>query len=768
MDDCFEKLNFKPEIVRLLKMRGIDTEEKLRRFLSPGQHFSDPFTLPGMAEAVDRIRRALDEGEKIAIFGDYDADGICSVSILYLALTTHGGEVCWYVPEREEGYGISESAVEWMAEHEQPALILTCDCGISARREVELIQDLGMDVVVTDHHELPPELPDCPVVNPKLGGDPDARNLCGAGVCYKLTEALFGREAAEEYLDLAAIATVADSVELIGENRDLVAAGLRRINRNPRPGLSALLEAAGVSRQVTAGMLAFTVVPRINAAGRVGEAKRAVGLFSESDPGKIRDLVEELNAANTERQQLCESTMRELEGAPEFRARLHDRVMVFYSPGWQSGIIGIVASKLADRYRRPVFIFCDSEEGLIKGSGRSVEGINLFELLSGLSDLLVRFGGHSQAAGATLKKEDLPAFIQRANQAVPKYQADDSLCYDLEIPASSVDMRLARELSALEPFGVGNRRPQFLVRAGRVVCRPMKKHPEHLVLKLPEFEVTAFHAADRTEALCSPYDKRMVLDISVNEFGGREYLKCLLKEAELSFGDYPEFNEVLLFRYLSQLRFTGPLPECEVYESLADLDLSGDGLGTVLIVFRPATMEKLLKLPEMEGWKVSLFVPNDLNNVNRVLFSPSAGTDLSRYDRIVFVDRPLHSGFVATLAGQGSKVFLPVQRPRLDLSGFTLQRETFLSVYRKIAAQAGRLNECGCMTGLYAQFQKCDDSVSFLQFAICYTVFRELGLFVPGPSGGLRAEKKKSQLQDSLFYERLTALKAGAQKTRTR
>lgn len=769
MDDCFEKLNFRPEIVRLLKMRGIDTAPRLERFLSPGRHFSDPFALPNMAEAVARIRRALDEGEKIAVFGDYDADGICSVSILYLALTAHGGEVCWYVPEREEGYGISEAAVEWMAENEQPALILTCDCGVSAVREVELIQDLGMDAVVTDHHELPPQLPDCPVVNPKLGEDPDTRNLCGAGVCYKLVEALFGREEAAKFLDLAAVATVADSVELIGENRDIVAAGLKRINEDPRPGLAALMEAAGVSRKATAGMLAFTVVPRINAAGRVGEAKRAVGLFSENDPRKIASLVEELNAANAERQQLCEGMMRELEGSPDFRTRLHDRVLVFYSPAWQSGIIGIVASKLADCYRRPAFIFCDSEEGLIKGSGRSVEGVNLFELLSGLSDLLVRFGGHSQAAGATLRREDLPEFIRRANLALPDYAAGEELCYDLEIPTSAVDMRLARELAALEPFGVGNRRPQFLVRAEKMSCHPMKRHREHLVLKLPEFEVTAFHAADRAEAFSSPYPKRLLLDLSVNEFGGREYLKCLLKDADLSFEDHPEFGEVLLFRYLCQLQSCGPLPECSAYESLSGLDLGGDGLGTVLIVSRPGTLKKLLALSPFGGWKVSLFAPNDLNNVDRILFSPSAEVDLSRYDRLVFVDRPLHSGFVSALAGEGGgQVFVPVQRPRLDLSGLTLRRETFLEVYRKISAQAGRLNDCGSPTGLYEQFKKFDGSLSFLQFSVCYAVFRELGLFLPGPSGGLQIRHQRAELRDSPFYERLTALKTGQRKARER
>lgn len=758
-----QQFHLREEVVRLLLQRGIDSEEKISRYLTAGrQHFSDPFALKGMNEAVSRIREALDSGTRIAIYGDYDADGICSVSILYLALCEHGGSVSWYIPEREEGYGINEEAVRFLRREYDPGLVITCDCGISARAEVAYMQSLGMEVIVTDHHELPPELPDCTVVNPKQDGREETASLCGAGVCLKLVQALFGMDYAYTLVDIAAIATVGDSVELLYENRDIVTEGLKVINVAPREGIRALLEYSK-SPTVSSSTLAFTVVPRINAAGRVGEAKRALNLFFEQDEQRIHEVVENLNQANSERQQLCEQMIVELENLPDFHEQLRRNILMFYGADFQAGVTGIVASKLCERYRRPVILFCNAD-GVYKGSGRSVEGVNLFELLTDCRDVLCKFGGHSQAAGVSVLPENFDKFRLLADawlEARGFVPSGSEVVYDLELTEEEIDMGLARDLKRMEPFGVGNKRPLFLTRAQSVDVKPMKRHREHLVLKDGSYEITAFHYGAHSEYFTNDYVKEFTLEVDVNEFGGREYLKCLLKSCELDFSESSD-REFLLERYMRQLCLpAGELPDFQLYGELEDCEALQARLGTLVVFYNQERYRDFVRSGRYPSFRQVVFQTREVNNTNKAVFSPAEDFPYGSYDRIVLADAPLHTSYLTALRKAcGAELWLPEKPVRPDFTGVLLDfsRETFGQYFKKFRRVFPNLIYDGNLRNLYRDFLRAEPYTDFLQFAVCFRTFAELGFLAWSEEGNFVFTEVRRELTQSSYYCRSRAL----------
>ncbi len=461
-----------PELLAvLLQTRGIADERQAKRFLSGEAGFSDPFLLPDMEKAVRRILRALDGFEKIAVYGDYDADGVTATAMLYSYLESCGGNVVYYIPEREgEGYGLNKKAVG--ALHAQGVrLIVTVDNGISSAPEIAFASSLGMDTVVTDHHRAGKELPPaCAVVDAwRADSRCPYRDFSGAGVAFKLLSALEGPDGAgallENYADLAAIGTIGDSVPLTGENRALVRAGVGQISRGDRIGLSALLQQAGLEgRPVTAEEVAFAVVPRINAAGRVGSPDRAVRLLTTESPEEAGGLAAEICRDNGERRRIeADIFAKVMEQFDKDPALLYDRVLVAAGEGWHPGVIGIVAARVTERFGKPcVVISRDGDEA--KGSGRSVEGFSLFLAVSACADLLTRFGGHPMAAGLTLPAANIGAFRERINHyaaSLPGPMPAPVLRLDCLLDLRALSPDIPDLLRALEPFGMGNPRPLF-------------------------------------------------------------------------------------------------------------------------------------------------------------------------------------------------------------------------------------------------------------------------------------------------------------------
>lgn len=458
-------------LAMLMNIRGLDDATHLREFLGEGEPLSDPFLLKDMDKAAARITRAVDNMEKIAVYGDYDADGVTSTAMLYSYLETRGADVIFYIPQREgEGYGMNIGAVEYLKE-QGVSLIVTVDNGISSVQEVARANELGIDVVVTDHHRPQEILPDAVAVVDAYRPDDTSpyKHFSGVGIAFKLLMALEDgagdvEDLLEAYSDLAAIGTIGDIVPLTGENRTLIRAGLERLSQSDRPGVQALLENAGVAgKALTSTNVAFTLVPRINATGRMGAPERAVRLLISGYEEEAEVLSEEICADNEERRrveaEIAEAAFADIEA----KGYMKDRVVVVDGENWHHGVIGIVASRVTERCGKPCMIISRGETEA-KGSGRSIEGFSLFEAICACGDLLIKFGGHPMAAGITLKPENIEAFRKRINQYAAEHfpqMPTQTVTLDCKLNPAALSVSMAQSLTQLEPFGNGNPQPVF-------------------------------------------------------------------------------------------------------------------------------------------------------------------------------------------------------------------------------------------------------------------------------------------------------------------
>lgn len=458
-------------LAMLMNIRGFDDAAHLREFLGEGEPLSDPFLLKDMDKAAARITRAVDNMEKIAVYGDYDADGVTSTAMLYSYLETRGADVIFYIPQREgEGYGMNIGAVEYLKE-QGVSLIVTVDNGISSVQEVARANELGIDVVVTDHHRPQEILPDAVAVVDAYRPDDTSpyKHFSGVGIAFKLLMALEDgagdvEDLLEAYSDLAAIGTIGDIVPLTGENRTLIRAGLERLSQSDRPGVQALLENAGVAgKALTSTNVAFTLVPRINATGRMGAPERAVRLLISGYEEEAEVLSEEICADNEERRrveaEIAEAAFADIEA----KGYMKDRVVVVDGEKWHHGVIGIVASRVTERCGKPCMIISRGETEA-KGSGRSIEGFSLFEAICACGDLLIKFGGHPMAAGITLKPENIEAFRKRINQYAAEHfpqMPTQTVTLDCKLNPAALSVSMAQSLTQLEPFGNGNPQPVF-------------------------------------------------------------------------------------------------------------------------------------------------------------------------------------------------------------------------------------------------------------------------------------------------------------------
>lgn len=458
-------------LAMLMNIRGLDDAAHLREFLGEGEPLSDPFLLKDMDKAAARITRAVDNMEKIAVYGDYDADGVTSTAMLYSYLETRGADVIFYIPQREgEGYGMNMGAVEYLKE-QGVSLIVTVDNGISSVQEVARANELGIDVVVTDHHRPQEILPDAVAVVDAYRPDDTSpyKHFSGVGIAFKLLMAMEDgagdvEDLLEAYSDLAAIGTIGDIVPLTGENRTLIRAGLERLSQSDRPGVQALLENAGIAGKVlTSTNVAFTLVPRINATGRMGAPERAVRLLISGYEEEAEVLSEEICADNEERRrveaEIAEAAFADIEA----KGYMKDRVVVVDGENWHHGVIGIVASRVTERCGKPCMIISRGETEA-KGSGRSIEGFSLFEAICACGDLLIKFGGHPMAAGITLKPENIEAFRKRINQYAAEHfpqMPTQTVTLDCKLNPAALSVSMAQSLTQLEPFGNGNPQPVF-------------------------------------------------------------------------------------------------------------------------------------------------------------------------------------------------------------------------------------------------------------------------------------------------------------------
>jgi len=554
---ALEAAGYSRLLARLLANRGLHNPADAQAFLCGGQELYDPWGLKGMEAAVSRIKTAIDKKEKIVIYGDYDVDGVTATALLLTYLNSRGAIADYYIPEREsEGYGLNAGAVQAICKA-GAKLIVTVDTGISALTEAVLAKELGVDIIITDHHEPRAELPVATaIINPKQAGCPyPFKQLAGVGVAFKLVCALERDEAVvfEKFGALLTLGTVADVVPLIGENRAIVKRGLELMQRSQSCGLKSLLEAAGVrGARLNTGLLSFTAAPRINAAGRMGSAGDALKLLTAGDEATAAALAIKLDESNRQRQEIESRILIEaierinLDG-------VHDPVLMVRGEGWHNGVIGIVASRLAELYAKPaVVVSFEGDTG--RASCRSFRGFDIHDALMKNVSLLERFGGHELAAGFTVKAENYAALyeaLQQYARGLPSMPVP-SLSLEFELEAGEITLTGARECKKLEPCGEGNPQPLFYIRAARVISLVPLKEGRHLRLELKcgvsVFKAMLFNAdkADFDIVAGDIVDLAAALDL--NPYKGNEYLSVIVRDMRASqiFDEGRELYRLLL------------------------------------------------------------------------------------------------------------------------------------------------------------------------------------------------------------------------------
>ena len=539
-------------LANLLVLRNITNFDQAKTFFRPSlENLNNPFLMDGMEAATYRVIQAVSERQLICIYGDYDVDGTCSTALLYLFLKELGANVEYYIPKRlTEGYGISKSAIDYV-KSKDTSLLISVDCGITAIEEAEYVKELGMDLIICDHHQPKDEIPNAlAVLDPlKPNCNYPFKFLSGAGVAFKLAQGVAERIGKRDlplaYLDLVALAGAADIVPLVDENRILVREGLNIINTNPRPGIVALIEnSKNKPGALTSGQIVFTIAPRINAVGRLGDADRAVNLLITNDKDEAYRLAKVLESENYERRKIDEDTLDdalELLGSP---GELKDcAAIVLHQDKWHPGVIGIVASRLVEKYYRPT-IMLTTVDGIAKGSARSISNFNIYEALKQCEDLLIHYGGHQAAAGLAVELEKIDEFKSKFNQIVQDSISKEDLLPEIHIDTrlnfSEITPKFLRIIDQFAPFGPGNMRPVFLSEDVEVVNTPRIISSKHLIINFRQsgcdkiFDAIGFNMSgyfDLVNTNNSFFD--IVYNIDYNSWEGKNIPQLKLKDLKI-------------------------------------------------------------------------------------------------------------------------------------------------------------------------------------------------------------------------------------------
>ena len=744
VEEVSKKCGILFETAKLLFYRGIKTIKDAKEFLSHGKNVVyNPFLLSNMKEAQQRIILAKENAEKVLIFGDYDADGICATTVLFNCLKEFGINALVEIPERDDGYGLSFEKIEQIYKNNKIDLLITVDCGISEYENIEKIKNLGIDVIVTDHHQPPEQLPNCLTINPKISGQEyPFDGLCGAGVAYKLGCALIGEDA-DKYLDYVAVATVADSMDLIGENRKIVYEGLKLFNNGKiRSSFAHLL--GDKTNQITVQNLAFIIAPRINAGGRMGDAHSALKLFMSENPSEIFKLAVLLNQYNISRQTECDIIYREAKEIIDKENLWLDEVIVIASDKWKTGFIGIVAAKLVEEYNRPVIVFAKTAT-CYKGSARSVNDINIYNAISFANDIILGFGGHSQAAGVSVEYDNIALFRKRLCEYVKtKYDniyLEKSIYVDWNIE-KPFTLEFAKEIELLEPFGVGNKKPVFSFNVKKVCPKPLKLGSPHYTFMSNIIEILDFNGQEHVQILTNNLSKKIVFEPNVSCFRNKYSLKGFLKNIVYNFNDFNQFK-LDIFR-CELLKIIDNNLDYDIIEKKPQINL---GYGTIY------TLSNLKNLKEYSFANIPQYLFNlqDKGSANCLIISL---TDVPQgYNKIIYLDKP-----TAVVNSKNNKIKIEIFNNldgQIEFSKISCDREHFVDVFNMLNDSVGIEFENS------ASFCKNYNINNPEQFIFCCEVFFELNIF-HNRNGLLNRNKEVSNsLSNSKIYNKALTINGG-------
>ncbi len=677
------------------------------------------------------------------------------------------------MPNRyEDGYGLTIQTLDKIFEKNKPDLIITVDCGITTIDEVEYIKQSGVDIIVTDHHEPLATLPDCLILNPKTSQTYPFHALCGAGVAFKLVQAMAGLERAKEYLPICAIATIADIVDLLDENRAIVSLGLKNLKKAPAGILRLLTECGVTASQCTASDIAFKIAPKINASGRLGSAQTSLDLYLEEDPIQIKKLCNKVLKFNNERQKLCDKVYNEAKESLKRRDIFNISAIVESSENWDSGILGIVAARLAEEYHRPTFLFSQVGDELV-GSCRSVNGVNVHALLSDMASLLKKFGGHPMAAGLNLKVENYDEFVLRTNKYVEKNlkKADflPTKSYDFELDPAEITLKFVEDINRLEPCGHMNARPVLKFKLNNANISSLPRHKQHLVLSYPNFSLLAFNSSDKYFILSGNTSCTLLSDLNIDTFRGSKKISGIVKSIDYEDIYRPHDNDIILAEYIKQMTYKldgsynfNNYNRDQLIRLLVDMDKNV--YGTLIVANDYNTYLNFKSIYDSNNiFRNRVFEVGDETGLNTILLAPTNFNSFDTFKRIIFLDPVLNMGYLSQLQQRTkSAIYLP-HIPVANfhsLTNISLDRDVFGKYYRLMQfATENNIKGYYCHNFYLNIIKKIKnkDDYNYLQFYVCLQVFKELEMFITNEQDSeiISTTDKKAPLNSSAFYNRL-------------
>lgn len=710
-----------------------DSDEEIERFLNPSENdFRDAHKLKNIDDAVKKIKTAIENHQKILIYGDYDTDGICASTILYLHFKSLGASVDVFIPNRfENGYGISIDAIEEIMSEYAPNLIVTVDLGITAIEEVEILKQEGVDIVITDHHLPLDEIPDCLVVDPKLESDYGFDALCGAGVALKLVEAMSGRDVAMKFLDLASIATVGDIVPLRDENRAIAKLGIDRINKkNCLKSLTFLLEKLEIS-EINSTDISFKIVPRLNASGRIDSAMKVFDFLIQSDKNVLAEKYLEIEGDNSTRLSFIDQGNKLIE--TQLKNFDSNNMSVLVKGDFHEGVIGILASRVCHEFNKPAIIFTKTESGTLKGSGRSIPKINLHEIISTMQNLLVNFGGHKMAVGVEIEEDMFDTFKEVLNQKIAeKYTKSDLLIdknsFDIQIDDDDLTLEFVNELNLLEPFGCENEKPIFAIKQHEMISQKVsEKSPKHYKFFTKKNNpVLAFFGYKYETIVESDSEKLLIVDLSKNYYKNKVSLNTVMKGLVLTNPKFlqnknNDFLPAIRNLYYSIFDFNNESKYhlVEDMKTLIKSKFEEDDFGTLVV----CSTEDDLDLIKQMNLEQKISAEPFRNGQNAVFVSPNSLYDESMvvgYKNIIFMHKYFENEHLYF-----SKNF-DVYEPAKILSKIVLNkdREVFVRIFKLISNYSSlKVND---ELDFAKTLSKYDSSLSPEQILFGLIVFMEL------------------------------------------
>lgn len=761
-----ERFDLDPELIKLLFVRGFDSEEKIENFLNPSlTNFHNPFLLKNMREVVDKIKSYVAQNKHITIVGDYDTDGICASSILYKYFESVGVKVDTFLPQRLlDGYGLSFDTIDKIISLYSPDLIITVDCGISSYKEVEYCKEKGVDIIITDHHDIPDVLPDTLVINAKMTDQLyPFRELCGAGVAFKLVQALTSLENALQYTAIASLATVADIVPLVDENRAIVYYGIKMQEKYLPVGVKKLIKKIDLKLPINTSNISFKLSPRLNAPGRMGDASIAYKIFVENDEKVINQNINTLLQLNddriTETNKIFEDCVNRLKGVKVSKLG----AIVLWDDNWEGGVLGIICSKLVEKFNRPVCLLSLNDQEY-KGSVRSIKAVNVYDSLNEIKDVILRFGGHNQAGGLSVEKDRIEDFAKRFKDIIlKKYNLNDFIepkTYDLDVP-KNLSIDFLKQLERFEPFGLNNEKPIFKLDINNIKANRLPSFPQHLKLKYDGIDIMAFNSGHLFYNLNSMCNKQILLDINIDTFKNKQHIKGVVRNFNFSALNGYKKSEIPGANYLENLiHISEKKPENFHYIQLNEgecinviNDLTKNAYGTVVITYDFKKYQNVAKNAKNIS-NYELYNLNDLTGLNTIIFAPNSQVDYGCFENVIFLENPICDG-----------VLYRIKDAKIYVSNSTFQHSFFknLSFDRRVFGLYHNAIKSAIENKLVASnsfeyFVKIKSlnpqlkNINYVQFVFVIMVLKELGILCQTKENMIQFTGAKSDLKNSVIF----------------